>query len=58
MSVNGGYPDPNASAIGTNNPAGGQPPQPPPAKAPSALQDKIVTTNAPGAHASHHRPHA
>jgi hypothetical protein len=58
MSVNGGLPDPGVSNIATNNPSGGQPAETPPAKGPSPLQDKVVTTNAPGAHASHHRPHA
>jgi len=56
MSINGGHPDPAASSIATNNPSGGQPPQPPPAKAPSAVQDKVFTTDAPGAYASHRRP--
>lgn len=57
MSINGGHPDPAASSIASNNPLGGQPPQPPPAKAPSAVQDKVVLTDAPGAYASHRRPH-
>ncbi|HZP32680.1 MAG TPA: hypothetical protein VFB23_04880 [Candidatus Acidoferrales bacterium] len=57
MTVNGGLPDPGVSNVTTNNPGGGQPGATPPSKGPSPLQDKVVTTNAPGAYTSRQRPH-
>ncbi len=58
MSVNGGLPDPGVSNITTSNPNGGHPAPTPPAKNTASQTDKVVTTNASGAFASHHRPHA
>jgi hypothetical protein len=58
MTVNGGLPDPGVSNIATNNPNGGHPAPVPPAKSGPTQTDKVVTTNASGAFASHHRPRA
>lgn len=58
MSVQGGLPDPGVTNITTNNPNGGHPNPTPPAKNTTSQTDKVVTTNASGAFASQHRPHA
>jgi hypothetical protein len=59
MAVNGGLSStPTATTIAADNPNGGQPVFPPPAKAPAALSDNVVTTNPNGAFAHGARPHA
>ena len=57
MAVNGGHPDPATSSITTSRPNGAHPsPTPPAWKGAAGNQtDKVVTTNAPGAHTSTNR---
>lgn len=59
MSSQGGYTSkPSATTCVTDNPNGGHGPYPSNAPAPVTFSDNVVTTNAPGAFASHVRPHA